>query len=626
MTFPDPGGAHQPAATSAAGPSAGPDGVMPADPAPADEPVGLVDGSQDATSQRFFVTLDEEAVVGLDELVVTSAELPAGNGLLSHYAIVVEASAHIEGAEMASDTHRIAQTKTMPGHTSRQVEVQLLRTVPERWVQPTPGAVVSRARGASRDTALFLDQMDQPLPVGLDQAGDPISVDFSFVNGTKGGHVSISGISGVATKTSYATFLLYMLLETGIGRAYLGAHAANTRALIFNVKGEDLLHLDRRNGRYPLRPEDPAGWAALGVADPGPFRNVTIYAPAAPGGPGDALAHQVVSRIDGRPVIYGWPPAEFIRHGLLRFCFAEDDDGRNHLSFIEERVRVQLARWAWPLAGEPGAVVLRQPPADTSYLIERVYARPRDELGAADGVVVRNFADLVDFLVARVTDEDEHAANAWTGRVAAGTVSAFVRRLYAQTSRIGQLVRVGVTPPTLASSLNVVDIHSLHDSAQRFVVGALVSAIFEEKQGSGREPLRLIVLDELNKYAPRHGSSPIKEVLVDIAARGRSLGVLLIGAQQSAADVDANIIRNAAVKVVGRLDAGEAGEYRFLPPELRERATRFLPGTMVLDQPMVPAPLPMRFPFPGYATCVAEARPDPGEAAAARADAMRRLL
>ena len=34
-----------------------------------------------------------------------------------------------------------------------------------------------------------------------------------------------------------------------------------------------------------------------------------------------------------------------------------------------------------------------------------------------------------------------------------------------------------------------------------------------------------LVLDELNKYAPREGRSPIKEVLLDIAERGRSLGV-----------------------------------------------------------------------------------------------------
>src|SRR4029077_7553950 len=121
-------------------------------------------------------------------------------------------------------------------------------------------------------------------------------------------------------------------------------------------------------------------------------------------------------------------------------------------------------------------------------------------------------------------------------------------------------------------------IHGLHDAAQRFVVGALTSRIFEDKQGKGREPLRFIVLDELNKYAPREGRSPIKELLVDIASRGRSLGVILIGAQQSAGTVEGTIVRNASVKVVGRLDAGEAEEYKFLSSAVRERTTRFLPG------------------------------------------------
>jgi hypothetical protein len=45
---------------------------------------------------------------------------------------------------------------------------------------------------------------------------------------------------------------------------------------------------------------------------------------------------------------------------------------------------------------------------------------------------------------------------------------------------------------------------------------------------------------------------------------------------------------------------------------------------MVLDQPLIP-PLPMRFPFPGFATCVAESAPDPATQAAAEADAMERL-
>jgi DNA helicase HerA-like ATPase len=467
--------------------------------------------------------------------------------------------------------------------------------------------------------------MDHPLAVGLDQSGEPIFVDFAFLNGEKGGHMSISGVSGVATKTSYALFLLYLLFETEAGRAMLGEAAPAARALVFNVKGEDLLHLDRANTKFASRPDAAEQWARLGVDQPGRFTDVCLYAPRAAAAHDGAVASDVTSRDSADITVFGWPPETFIREGLLRFCFAEEEDNRNQVSFVEQRVRVQLARHAFALEGTPGAVVLCEPEKSTSFVLSRVAALRRSPRPAGDGVVVRDFGDLVDFLTEKITPDSPGFDPAWTAGAAAGTCSAFLRRLYAQGPRLGHLITCGVQPVQLGRSVTVVDIHALHDTAQRFVVGALLSRIFEEKQGKGREPLRFIVLDELNKYAPRQGQSPIKEVLIDIAARGRSLGVLLVGAQQSAADVDGNIIRNAAIKIVGRLDAGETAEYRFLTPELRERAARFLPGTMVLDQPLVPAPLPMRFPFPAYATCVAEGASDPDEAARAEADVMARL-
>ena len=84
---------------------------------------------------------------------------------------------------------------------------------------------------------------------------------------------------------------------------------------------------------------------------------------------------------------------------------------------------------------------------------------------------------------------------------------------------------------------------------------------------SQSDELLVVVLDELNKYAPREGTSPIKEVLLDVAERGRSLGVILIGAQQTASEVERRIIANSSIRVVGRLDSAEAAreEYGFLP-------------------------------------------------------------
>jgi len=114
----------------------------------------------------------------------------------------------------------------------------------------------------------------------------------------------------------------------------------------------------------------------------------------------------------------------------------------------------------------------------------------------------------------------------------------------------------------------------------------------------------VIVLDELNKYAPREGWSPIKDTLVDIAQRGRSLGVLLIGAQQTASRVDPDVLANAAIRVSGRLDAAEAdrSEYGWMLPSTRARARLLKPGTMVLSQPPIPAPVALRFPYPPWAT------------------------
>jgi hypothetical protein len=558
--------------------------------------IGLVDGSVPATTRRFNVVLSEDAVVQLDDIVVLKQELPNGEQL-RHFGIVVEGSGIIEGAEFPSDTSRIGK-QTQPGISSRLVEVQVLRTVPERWIPPMPGSQVESALGQDREDALFLDQMGDKLPIGLDQRNQPLFADFGFMNGEKGGHVSISGVSGVATKTSYALFLLYMLFETPMGKRLLGDSATSGKALVFNVKGEDLLHLDRTNAKFKTKPEELEKWKALGVENPGRFTSVEFFAPRSAGAHSGARATDVISRPTEDLTLFGWPPLDFIRKRLLKYAIADAQDSRNQLSFVEQRISARLALHAFPVIGKPGAVVI----INGAKVNEKADA-PRHE---AEGDLIEEFGQLVDWLTDRLEDPNHPDHNYLVGANSSGTVMAFLRRLQALSPRIGHLVSTAVKPVVLDKRISVVDLHSLHDDAQRFVVGALVSEIFESKQGTGRDPLRFIVLDELNKYAPKDGSSPVKDIFVDVAARGRSLGVLLIGAQQNAGNVDKAITTAASLKVVGRLDASTTEDYRFLSKELRERAARFLPGTMIVDQPLIPAPLPLRFPFPAYASCKSE--------------------
>jgi hypothetical protein len=387
---------------------------------------------------------------------------------------------------------------------------------------------------------------------------------------------------------------------------------AATRALVFNTKGEDLLHIDRPNSRYPSAEGAAQQWAELGVAAPGPFASVALYAPRQESD-GDQAIADVRTRGTTQVHAYGWNPEQFVRQQLLQFCFTAEDERNTQVGFVEQAARLALLRRLRRLEGETtGAIVIADAPTpgETSN-VDALGARTPPSATGGDGRIVRNFSDLIDVFDAVLELDDEGLNREWFGGAAAGTRQAFIRRLIKLRRRIGRLVSCGVSPVSLENyRVHVVDISRLHDDAQRFVVGALLDAVWTEKQGTGRQPLRFVVLDELNKYAPATGFSPLKELLVDIAERGRSLGVLLIGAQQAASAVAPALPRNASLKVAGRLDPGESDTYRYLSPALRERATRFMPGTMVVSQPIVPEPIPIRFPWPPYATNPEEAAVD----------------
>lgn len=543
-----------------------------------DERVGRVLGLEPATSSEFRVVLDADNYLQLDDLVVLRTQVPKA-GEVHIYGLVTEVASKFEGARFESDMALIAEEGSMPAELARSASIQTTRVDPEIWVAPDPGEPVFRASGGERDKALYADRMERKLPVGFARDGLPLWVDLDFFDGTKGGHVSISGVSGVATKTSFALAFLRSLTAHP---DTFGKAASNLRILIFNVKQEDLLWLDKPNRR--LDDDAKEQWSRLGI-EAEPFPSVCFWAP-----PRHAteLIPDTDSRIEG-VTAFSWTPREFVERGLLRFLFAESGDFRNQLTFVEERVRSQLLRLSEEVPGEPGAVNI-------------------------EGHVVRSLQDLVVVIGEHLDPEDAEAEIAWTGRVQGGTASAFMRRLHAAEARLSRLIRAdGNTVDRAQEAVTVVDLHKLHDFAQRFVVGALLDEVYQEKEKTGqRLPLQVVLLDELNKYAPREGHSPIKETLIDIAQRGRSLGIILMGAQQTASRVSPEIIENASIKVTGRLDAAEAerSEYGWMLPSTRARARLFKPGTMVLFQPGIPAPLVFTFPFPPWATRPEEAVDD----------------
>ena len=567
--------------------------------------VGRVLGSEHTTTSEFRVVLDDDQYLQLDDLVVVPTQVPK-RGEVRTYGVVTEAQAVFEGATFESDTHRVAELGILPAAKVRSAQIAVTRVDPEVWVSPDPGEVVERATGEARRKALYVDEMGRPLPIGLGRDGEPVHIDLDFFDGRKGGHMSVSGISGVATKTSFALFFLRMLTARE-HTALVGEGASSLRALVFNVKGEDLLWLDTPNRLFD--DDARAAWATLGV-EPSPFPSVRFWAPPRPRS-GDVMLPDTGGRLEGVDV-FAWTPREFIDEELLAFCFTDANDAKNQLPFIRERVQSQLRKFATDVVGRPGAVVLRDPRSSPHAPGEAVQAEAGER-------VVTDLASLVDAIAEYLEPEDGGEPEwAWSGRVMGGTVSAFMRRLHAASGRLGHLVRAGESNriDRAKASVTVVAIQTLHEQAQRFVVGALLNETFRDKEESGqRLPLSVIVLDELNKYAPREGTGPLKDMLIDIAQRGRSLGVLLVGAQQTASRVAPEVLENAAMRVAGRLDAAEAerSEYGWMLPSIRARARLLKPGTMVVSQPAIPVPLVVDFPFPPWATRKEEADPPGGD-------------
>ncbi|MCI0678901.1 MAG: ATP-binding protein [Actinobacteria bacterium] len=535
--------------------------------------VGRVLGTRDATPLEFWVGVEEGEYLQLDDVVALERLLPTGE-MIKIYGTVGQVVARHEGARFDSDVFLIEEG-VLPAEVTEAAQVTATRFEPEVFVPPRPGQPVHIARDEERDRALFFDRMESRLPVGLSRGGEPLWVNLEFLNGERGAHVNISGISGVATKTSYATFLLHSLYNSGV----LGPAAVNTKSLIFNVKGEDLLHLDRPNNR--LDDEQRARYTTLGLP-PTPFQSVAIYAPPRPHDPNAGA--DVNSRHD--VTSFFWTLERFCHDDLLPFLFADAEDDRAQYTIVVYNVMAQLRRAE---ATETGAVKV-------------------------DEKTLRTFRELADLIAEKV--QDDATRHDWAGpAIGMGTVNAFVRRLLASVRHVERLIRADVPDPErhsidLQTQVTVVDLHNLNDRAKRFVVGVTLRRAFEDKETAGQtKELLVVVLDELNKYAPREGSSPIKEVLLDVAERGRSLGVILIGAEQTASEVERRIIANSSIRVVGRLDSAEAAreEYGFLPTVHRQRATIVKPGTMLVSQPEIPVPLVLEFPFPAWATRSSEA-------------------
>ena len=218
--------------------------------------------------------------------------------------------------------------------------------------------------------------------------------------------------------------------------------------------------------------------------------------------------------------------------------FADAEDERAQYTMLIGQVAARLRRDVIP-AGQDGAIRIGGVNPDNDKIL-------------------RSFGDLVTLLEAELGDDSTRAS--WVaGSAVTGSVNALLRRLRSAVRPLSVIVRGDLayrgerSITTSKAQVTVADLHNLPERAQRFAVGVTLRGEFARKEWQGTaRPLMFVMLDELNKYAPREGDSPIKQLLLDIAERGRSLGVISIGAQQTASEVERRIVANCAIRIACR--------------------------------------------------------------------------
>ncbi|HEU5218210.1 MAG TPA: hypothetical protein VFU23_06100, partial [Gemmatimonadales bacterium] len=414
-------------------------------------PVGRVVATElkPSTPHQFYFWTARESPVGIGAIVRVDADARTVFG------VVTDGFAY---SDLQTPMHAVIGADGDPAGTeepTRRAEIRLfaaavLRHLPEEPVQPVPLGLVHLASDADVVTALRMDAYTEGetptgIPVGVYAAGGleaPVYVDADFLLGPEAAHLNISGVSGLATKTSAVEFLLTSIFQR------FPAAKGRIAAVCFNVKGPDLCFLDQP---ARLGEEDLHLYARLGLT-PKAFAPVHYYAPYKADGVNlNTLRTHEALQGNTEPLLWGLREVLDYAEVLLN----RDDVDAKADAFID-------------------------------FLAERVVGREYDDNTLGKRFHVKSFADLDEFFRAifAVLEEAGRGGEVWrTHHIATirkirnrlGNISTRSKGLVTDDGDVNDLPWGGFVD----RGLYVVDVAGLDPLAQDLVFARLVSRLRE---------------------------------------------------------------------------------------------------------------------------------------------------
>jgi len=543
-------------------------------------PIGRVVATElkPATPHQFHFWTANETPIGIGAIVRVEASERGALGVgRVVYGVVTDGFAY---SDLATPLHDVVGAEGDPARAAEAPTVRqeirlwtaaVLRQIPEEPLQPVPLGQVHVAGDADVAQALRMDAYvggAQPtaIPIGLYTSGGleaPVYLDADFLLGPEAAHLNISGVSGLATKTSAVEFLLASIFR------HFPSHKGRIAAVCFNVKGPDLCFLDRPG---ELDAEDRRRYARLDV-EPRPFERVRYFAPFKADGVNlNTLRTHPDLAGDVDPLVWGLQEVLDFAEVLLN----RDDIDAKADAFID-------------------------------FLADRVLNKDFDD-GFGRQHRVQNFADL-DALFRAIFDglEATGRSDMWrTHHIA--TIRKVRNRLANISTRCKGLVTDDGPSNDLPwgefqdRTVYVVDVANVDPLGQDLVFARVVSKLREhlERRDLGVDAV-VVFVDELNKYAPADGPETyVKKMLLDISERGRYLGLVLFGAEQFRSQVHRRIVGNAGTLVYGRMDMDELATpgYQVLSPATKIKLATLPIGELMVRHPHFTQPIFVRFPRP----------------------------
>lgn len=478
-------------------------------------------------------------------------------------------------------SHEFGKPLSQPPTQRQEIHVATAEVIGSkpRAIRPTKGGLVRLADAEEVQTAYGMDQIEDPVMCGVIPNGNdparmaPALISQRFLIGPEGAHANFSGASGLATKTSAAISLLSGLLSS----ARKGE--ASVAVIAFNVKSEDLLFLER-NGDGALLD------AIYTNADQTERRVLDLYED-----------HGVDLSFDNVDLSYFAPGRPFNPEKPNSLRGGED----GVQSFFYTLGEVRDADVPIRLHGvfDPG---------DLDDRSLGVLASVEDWLDEK-GREISTFREMMqEFPADQSSWRGHHGATVAKVRRALQTnLKEILSGLFSWDKERGRQIPV---EDIASGDLWVIDIQSINDKGKRLVFANILERVArllerEKSRSDGKKPRLdavVIFVDELNKFAPSSGkgTARLRDRIVDIAARGRSIGLVLLGAEQFASSVHKEVIGNVSTQFVGRTEQLELSSkpYRWISRDLQYLVSTLPKGRLLLRHALFNRPVFIKFPRP----------------------------